>query len=308
MINLGFACIVKSLSEDVPKSKRIITNRSMIKRTFQQKGIKYASELALANVRDLKKIIQWNEDHNIKFYRLSSDMFPWGSEYSIEDLPDFENIARIMGEAGDLANKYGQRLTTHPGPFNKLASPKEKVVLSTIIDLEIHGKMLDLLKQPRTPQAKINIHVGAAYGDKPMALGNFNRNFERLSDAVKTRLTCENDDRPSLYSTHELYEGVYKKIGIPIVFDVHHHKFRNDGETEEEAMRLAASTWGDVKPVIHYSQSRCVEYNDNKIKPNAHSDTYWEPVNTYGLDVDVLLEAKAKEQALFKMRELLMEA
>jgi UV DNA damage repair endonuclease len=102
-----------------------------------------------------------------------------------------------MGEAGDLANKYGQRLTTHPGPFNKLASPKEKVVLSTITDLEIHGKMLDLLKQPRSPHAKINIHVGAAYGDKPMALGNFNRNFERLSDAVKTRLTVENFMRKS---------------------------------------------------------------------------------------------------------------
>ena len=130
----------------------------------------------------------------------------------------------------------------------------------------------------------------------------------RLSDAVKTRLTVEADDRPSLYSTHELYEGVYKKIGIPIVFDVHHHKFRNDGETEEEAMRLAASTWGDVRPVIHYSQSRCVEYNDNKIKPNAHSDSFWEPVNTYGLDVDCMLECKAKELGLFKMRELLMEA
>lgn len=306
MINLGYACICKSLSEDVPKSKRITTNRSMIKRTFEKKGIKYASELALANVRDLKKIIQWNEDHNIKFYRLSSEMFPWASEYNIEDLPDFENIARIMGEAGDLANKYGQRLTTHPGPFNKLASPKERVVLSTITDLEIHGKMLDLLKQPRTPQAKINIHVGAAYGDKPMALGNFNRNFERLSDAVKTRLTCENDDKKSLYSTHELYDGVHKKIGVPIVHDLHHHKFCDGGLDQKDALALAVSTWGDTKPVIHYSQSRSIEYNDTKIRENAHSDTYWKPVNTYGFDVDVMLEAKAKEQALFKMRELLM--
>jgi len=306
MINLGFACIVKSLSEDVPKSRRIATNRSMVKRTFEQKGIKYASELALANVRDLKKIIQWNEDHNIKFYRLSSEMFPWASEYNIEDLPDFENIARIMGEAGDLANKYGQRLTTHPGPFNKLASPKEKVVLSTITDLEIHGKMLDLLKQPRTPQAKINIHVGAAYGDKPMALGNFNRNFERLSDAVKTRLTVENDDKKSLYSTKELYDGVHKKIGVPIVHDLHHHKFCDGGLGQKDALALAVSTWGDTKPVIHYSQSRSIEYNDTKIRENAHSDTYWKPVNTYGFDVDVMLEAKAKEQALFKMRQLLL--
>ena len=304
MINLGYACINTKLS-GLPKSKRITTNRTMIKRTFQQKGIKYASELALANVRDLKKIIQWNEDHNIKFYRMSSEMFPWASEYNIEDLPDFEKIARIMGEAGDLANKYGQRLTTHPGPFNKLASPKERVVLATITDLEIHGKMMDLLKQPRTPQAKINIHVGAAYGDKPMALGNFNRNFERLSDAVKTRLTVENDDKKSLYSTRELYEEVYRQIGTPIVFDYHHHKFCDGNLREQDALALALSTWGEIKPVVHYSQSRSVEHNDNKIRENAHSDSYWTPFNPHGFVFDCMLEAKHKEQALFKMRQLL---
>ena len=304
MINLGYACINTKLS-GLPKSKRITTNRTMIKRTFQQKGIKYASELALANVRDLKKIIQWNEDHNIKFYRMSSEMFPWASEYNIEDLPDFEKIARIMGEAGDLANKYGQRLTTHPGPFNKLASPKERVVLATITDLEIHGKMMDLLKQPRTPQAKINIHVGAAYGDKPMALGNFNRNFERLSDAVKTRLTVENDDKKSLYSTRELSEEVYRQIGTPIVFDYHHHKFCDGGLREQDALALALSTWGETKPVVHYSQSRCEEHNDNKIRENAHSDSYWTPFNPHGFVFDCMLEAKHKEQALFKMRQLL---
>ena len=301
MINLGYACINTKLS-GLPKSKRITTNRTMIKRTFQQKGIKYASELALANVRDLKKIIQWNEDHNIKFYRMSSEMFPWASEYNIEDLPDFENIARIMGEAGDLANKYGQRLTTHPGPFNKLASPKEKVVLSTITDLEIHGKMLDLLKQPRTPQAKINIHVGAAYGDKPMALGNFNRNFERLSDAVKTRLTVENDDRPSLYSTHDLYHSVFADTGVPIVFDYHHHKFCGGGQSEKEALFMAKETWGDITPVVHYSESRSVEYNDEKIKPNAHSDLVTGPIDDYGLVLDVMIEAKHKELAVKKLR------
>ena len=304
MINLGYACINTKLS-GLPKSKRITTNRTMIKRTFQQKGIKYASELALANVRDLKKIIQWNEDHNIKFYRLSSEMFPWASEYNIEDLPDFEKIAQIMGEAGDLANKYGQRLTTHPGPFNKLASPKERVVLATITDLEIHGKMMDLLKQPRSPWAKINIHVGAAYGDKPMALGNFNRNFERLSDAVKTRLTVENDDKKSLYSTKELYEEVYQKIGTPIVFDYHHHKFCDGDLREQDALALALSTWGQTKPVVHYSQSRCEEHNDNKIRENAHSDSYWTPFNPHGFIFDCMLEAKHKEQALFKMRQLL---
>ena len=112
------------------------------------------------------------------------------------------------------------------------------------------------MNQSRTPYNKINIHVGAHYNNKPMALDNFCKNFERLSEAVRSRLTVENDDKASLYSTKELYEGVYKRIGIPIVHDLHHHLFCTGGQTNEEAIKLAAKTWDGVKPVVHYSQSR----------------------------------------------------
>tara|TARA_R110000824_G_scaffold134691_8_gene297745 strand:+ start:865 stop:1707 length:843 start_codon:yes stop_codon:yes gene_type:complete len=277
----------------------------MIKRTFQEKGINYASELALKNVKDLFSILHWNEQHNIKFYRLSSDVFPWASHYQLEELPDYEQILYWCKKAGDYVKKYGHRLTSHPGPFNKLTSPNTNVVKNTITDLEIHGKLFDMLGLPRTPWAKINIHVGAHYNNRRMALDNFCRNFHSLSDAVKSRLTVENDDKASLYSTKELYDNIYTQIGIPIVHDVHHHTFCSGDLDDEEAMLTACMTWGDVKPVIHYSQSRSVEHGDPKIRPNAHSDSYWTPVNTYGLDVDVMLEAKHKELALFKMRELL---
>ena len=208
-------------------------------------------------------------------------------------------------KAGDFARENGHRLTSHPGPFNKLTSPKEHVIQNTITDLEIHGKFFDMLGLPRSPYAKMNIHVGAHYNNKAMALENFCTNFERLSPAVQSRLTVENDDKASLYSTKELHDEVYKRIGIPIVHDVHHHKFCTGGIDDEEAMLTAAMTWGDVKPVIHYSQSRAIEHNDVRIRANAHSDSYWEPVNTHGLDVDVMLECKHKEIGLFKMRELL---
>ena len=304
MINLGYACINMSLSS-LKKSERITTNRSMIRRTFQQRGIAYASELALQNIKDLYAILQWNEEHNIKFFRLSSDFFPWASEYDFEQLPDYKNILYWAKKCGTFARDNNHRLTSHPGPFNKLTSPHERVVVNTIKDLEIHGKFFDLLGLPRSPYAKLNIHVGAHYNDKAMAIGNFCRNFERLSDSVRTRLTVENDDKASLYSTKELYDEIYKRIGIPIVHDVHHHKFCTGDIDDEEAMLTAAMTWGDVKPVIHYSQSRAIEHNDPKIRGNAHSDSYWEPVDTYGLDIDVMLECKHKEIGLFKMRELL---
>ena len=306
MRNYGYACINKGFSER-PKSKRITTNRTMIKRTFKEKGIGYASELALQNVRDLNKILQWNLENDIYFYRLSSDIIPWASEYEMEELPDYGLILAACKKAGNFAKQHGMRLTSHPGPFNKLASPKERVFQLTYKDLKVHGDLFDMIGLPRTPYAKLNIHVGAAYGDKPFALDNFCRNFERLPENVRARLTVENDDKTSLYSTKELYDGVYERIGIPIVFDYHHHMLHPGGQTEQEALETALSTWGDIKPVVHYAESRSVEYNNPKIKPQAHSDMIRNPFNDYGHDLDVMIESKHKELALLEYRVIMNE-
>ena len=306
--NYGYACINHQLSNPQDfggKVKdRITTNRTMIKRTFQERGIEYASSLALLNILDLQKILEWNVHHGINFFRLSSNVFPWASEYQLHDMPDYEAIWDACERSGNYARQHGIRITSHPGPFNKLASPKERVFENTKRDLEIHGEFFDMLGLPRDHYAKINIHVGAAYGNKPVALDTFVRNFERLPESVRCRLTVENDDRESLYSTLELYEGVYKRTGIPIVFDYHHHGFCTGGISEEEALKVAISTWKDIKPVVHYSESRAIEYKNPKIRPHAHSDYVSGPVDDYGYDLDVMLEAKAKELALFGLQKL----
>lgn len=312
--NYGYACINMQLSypkkfgDMSPSADRITTNRSMIKRTYMEKGTKYASHLALQNVRDLHRILEWNKQNKIYFYRLSSDILPWASEYNIEDLPDYNLILAACYRAGNFARDNGMRLTSHPGPFNKLASPKESVFKLTERDLSVHGELFDMLGLPRTPYAKLNIHVGAAYGDKQFALDNFCRNFERLPENVRARLTVENDDKASLYSTQELYYGVYKRIGIPIVFDYHHHMLHPGELTEREALEMAISTWPtDIKPVVHYAESRSLEHNNPKIKPQAHSDMVVREFNDYGYDLDVMIEAKHKELALLNYRDVLME-
>jgi UV DNA damage endonuclease len=101
-----------------------------------------------------------------------------------------------------------------------------------------------------------------------------------------------------MYSVKDLYEGIHKRIGIPIVFDYHHFKFNTGGQTEQEALEMALSTWGDIKPVVHYSESRSEEQLDESIKPQAHSDLIKQLPNTYGNDVDIMVEAKHKELAI----------
>lgn len=298
MGNLGYACINMTLGK-----KGITTNRSMIKRTFLQKGIPYASELSIQNVRDLIEIIKWNEQNDVKFFRMSSNLFPWSSEYPLSSLPHYERIKNLLAGAGNLADKYGQRITSHPGPFNVLVSPNENVVQNTITDLSIHGEVFDLMGLSRTPYNKINIHCNGVYGDKQSAMDRFCKNFERLPESVQTRLTIENDDKASMYSVKDLMY-IHKRIGIPIVFDYHHHKFCTGDLSEEEALKLAASTWGDIKPVVHYSESKSLHENNDSIKPQAHSDYISETINTYGLDVDVMVEAKAKELTILEYKRV----
>ena len=292
---LGYACINMTLGKE-----KITTNRSMIKKTFLTKGVSYASELAYKNVVDLEKILKWNVKNNIYFFRVSSDIFPWASEYDLETLPQIHLIRIVLQRIGKFVQENNVRITCHPGPFNVLGSPNDDVVRRTIIDLELHGKIFDLMGLSKTPFNKINIHCNGAYGDKVETMKRFCRKFDMLSDSVKSRLTVENDDKASMYSVKDLMQ-IHNTIGIPIVFDYHHHKFCTGDLLEEDALRLATSTWGTVTPVVHYSESKALHENDSKIKPQAHSDYIDILPNTYGLDVDIMLETKQKELALLKV-------
>lgn len=288
-LNVGYACINLSL-----QAVKVTTNRGMIKKTFVEKGPAYASELALRNVQDLLKIVDWNLEHGFRLFRISSDLFPWASEYRISSLPDFAEIRATLEAIGSRPI----RLTTHPGPFNHLAG-QGTVLANTITDLEYQSEVFDLMGLAPSHWNKINIHAGGTYGDKAATLARFVKNFGLLSENLRARLTVENDDRPSLYSVADLVP-VYETIGTPIVFDYFHHSLHPGELTEEEAFLMAFNTW-DVRPVFHYSDSR-QEREDPKARREAHADWLYSMVNTYGKDVDIVFESKMKELALLRLR------
>jgi UV DNA damage endonuclease len=293
--NLGYCCI----NLELQATKKITTNRTMVRKTFDAKGIKYASELALQNVKDLVEIVKWNESKGIKLYRMSSDMFPWMSDYELSDLPDFEKICNVLKGIGALALKYGQRLTFHPGPYNVLASPNESVVTKAIKDLRQHGEIMDLLGFQRNQYSAINIHIGGTYGDKKTTMERFCANFKRLPECAASRLVVENDDKNSMYSVEDLYNGIYMHIGTPITFDYLHHACNPGDLSEEEAIKLASKTWGIVPQLTHYSSSKKL-YEDSSVVIRAHADYLYEEIKCYNLLIDIEIEAKAKEKALLK--------
>jgi UV DNA damage endonuclease len=297
----GYCCINMSLSEDVRKIDRITTNRSMTKKTFLEKGISYVSELALQNVADLYKILEWNISNSIGMYRMSSDMFPWCSEYELSDLPNFPEIKNQLSLCGKLALESGQRITFHPSPYSVLASLREDVVEKSIKELRQHAEIMDLMGLPQNPYYPINIHVNTTQPTKEEAAERFCENFHLLPENVKRRLVVEVDDKKSQYTSIDLKQLIHSKIGIPITFDYLHNQCNPpEGLSEKESLQVCLSTWPDgITPLTHFSESRKL-FEDSSAKELAHSDWINSKIETYGFDFDIELEVKMKEKALLK--------
>jgi UV DNA damage endonuclease len=329
MIRFGYCCINQQLSQ-----QGIRTGRTMIDRKFKLGGMQLASDIALANAKDLITILQWNESQGIRLFRIGSELFPRWNHYRLEDLPGIDEITHHLRSAGDYAKAHGHRITTHPGPFHILGSPDAVVVDNSIISLERHSELFDLMGFDPSFENKINIHVGATYNDKPGTIARWLQNYDRLSDSCKARLVIENDDKASMYSVRELHKMLHVEIGIPITFDYWHHTFNTGDLTEQEAFFLARETWDKhgVTQCTHYSESRRREaqiliermfdhhgiamedlpkwptfhkqYKEfTKIKEQAHADYILSTPNTYGIaDLDIMVEAKAKELALSNLK------
>ena len=299
MVRFGYACINSEL-----RAQNIFTNRKFgsVARAIDA-GLEGLSERALLNVQDLERIVHWNAEHDVEVFRISSEMFSHITHpeagYQLEDLPDYDEIAEVMARTGRFAQSVNQRLSFHPGPFNVLGSTRDSVVAKTVIELNHHGKVMDMLAQPRNHLAKINIHVGTGQGN---ALERFARNVDMLDESVRSRLTVENDDRASLHSVAAL-APMSHDIDVPVVFDYHHHLFCDGGLSEQQALELALDTWS-VRPCTHYSESAGLEVNNPKFsgKPTpAHSILVEGPVETYGHDFDCVVEAKGKELAMAQL-------
>ncbi|POR35890.1 UV-damage endonuclease [Tolypocladium paradoxum] len=269
-----------------------------------KRGLRYVQDIGLANARDIVKMIRWNDKYGIKFMRLSSEMFPFAShaEFGYKLAPF---ASEALATAGRLAAELGHRLTTHPGQFTQIASPRKEVIVAAIRDLEYHGEMLSLLKLPGQldRDAVMILHMGGAYGDKAATLGRFRENYATLSDGVKRRLVLENDD--VVWCVHDLLP-ICEELNIPLVLDFHHHNILFDPCMREGTLDIMTlydrirATWTRKKITqkMHYSESTAsaVTPRDRR-KHSARVKT----LPPCAPDMDLMIEAKDKEQAVFEL-------
>jgi len=163
--------------------------------------------------------------------------------------------------------------------------------------------LLDLMGLEQSHYYSINIHVNITKPTLEESMVRFCEGFKQLSESCKKRLTIENDDSPNQFSVENLYDGLYSKIGIPIIFDRFHFLHGPQDQSMKEALELALSTWGDIKPLTHMSSSKLLESNDPKTKKIAHADYIYEEIETFGNEFDTELECKQKELAVLEYKQ-----
>jgi UV DNA damage endonuclease len=300
MNRIGYCCIAIGCNDGKKKKDYITVNRGMVKKTFDARGLPYVSELVIENLKDTLELLKYNLKNDILVYRMSSDSFPWMSEYNFEDLPNFAYIQSLLVKIGNFVKENDIRVSYHPGPFNVLASENDAVVDKTINELNKHSELMDLMGLDKSHYYPINIHINTTKPTREEAAQRFVDRFPLLSESCKSRLTLENDDSPNQYSVKILHDLVYTKIGVPIVFDQHHFNYGPQDQTMEEALKLAHSTW-NVKPMTHMSSPKTLE--DTSGKNTAHADYIYEEIKTFGLEFDTEIEAKSKDLAVIKYRK-----
>lgn len=296
MVRFGYCCISLGINEGLRKPDHVSVNRGMIKRTFEARGLAYASELAALNLEDAARVLEWNLSRGIMVYRMSSDSLPWMTHYRLRDLPGWPRIEAALRRMGGIVLGSGMRVSFHPGPFCVLASENPDVVARTVDELDKHAEVMDTMGLPATHAYPINIHIGSTKPSREAAAARFCENIGLLGASCRSRLTVENDDAPGQYSVPMLRSLIHERTGVPIVADTLHHACFPDGQTWAECLAMAASTWGPARPMCHHSSSRRA-HEDPASRPEAHADYLYERFDPCGLDVDVELECKQKDLA-----------
>lgn len=280
-MKLGYACMNTEL-KTVFKTLRVAT--------AEAEGTDKIKELTLKNLKTTLDIIHWNLEHAIYFYRASSSIVPL-STHPINDWIWWEDpdVLAITEEIKAFVEKYNMRISVHPGQYTVINSPKPEVVRKSIEDLEYHDKLIQLLGG-----TDIILHTGGAYGDKDTAKQRFANVYLELSPSIRQRLRLENDDKT--YTVQDVLE-VHRLCNVPICFDIHHHNCNNDGESIDYAEIL--KTWeGYGKPKVHISTGK--EGFTDLRHHNLVSETDFQELLLLlnGIDVDIMFEAKLKEQSV----------
>ncbi len=267
-------------------------------RTFRLKSYSEERlvETVAGNLDCLRRILEFNVEHGIFFFRITSDLVPFAS-HPVCRFGWEGRFRREFRRIGRFIRRHRIRISMHPDQFTLINSIKEDIFKRSRRELLYHARVLDLMELNRT--AKIQIHVGGVYGEKEAAMERFVSRYRSLEEEVRRRLVIENDNTSYTLADCLALSG---RTGIPVLFDVFHHSVNSSGETVKESVAAAAGTWKKRDGIL------MVDYSSQK--PGAARGSHTETIDirdfkkflaaSRPVDFDVMLEIKDKEQSALK--------
>lgn len=308
IVRFGYVAM-SMLIKDCSPSKTM-TMASFSKLSDREAAIRKLERIAEGNLHNTLRLLKHNNGNDIQVYRFSSKLIPLATHEDLKGWDPFAALKDAFAEVGRYVKEHEMRVSFHPDHFTVLSTPREEVLKSSVRDLQLHVKMLEAMGLNRT--AKNNIHIGGAYKDKPSAAGRFKEHFAGLDEEIKHRLTLENDDKT--FTAVETLD-VCKATGLPMVLDIHHQWVNNDGEKPWELWPDIMRTWNGplaqadaepdkpLPPKIHVSSPK------SESDPRSHADlvdpapllAFLREIAGSTPAIDVMIEAKNKDEALFHL-------
>ena len=292
-VRLGYVALSKAL-DDVTTSSTI-TYTNYINKNYNASKL---LEITKGNLEALNEIIKYNIKNNFHFYRLTSKLVPLATHNKVS----FDYIAPLKDEykkISKLINDNNIRVDTHPDQFAVLNSMDSKIVKNTVEILEYHYKIMDSLK---IKDKIIILHVGSSACGKKASVTRFINNFNKLPDYIKKCIAVENDDK--IYNIKDVLELCHK-IKVPMVLDYHHFICNNEGENLKDYLNDIIETWNGRLAKMHFSSPK------SKLKKEfrSHNDyinsddfiNFINLIKTQDKDIDIMLEAKAKDDAISRL-------
>lgn len=297
-VRLGYVAISKKLGKKVTSSSTVtFTNYSKI--SLPEKKLEKLKSVAASNLKDLETIIKYNIENNIHFYRITSALIPLVTHPEVGDWGHRKFLRKDFEYVGKLINNSNMRVDTHPDEFNVINSINPKVVENTKINLL---RQAEWFEDFNYDLGKMVIHVGGATNGKEAGIERFITNFKTFPEEVKSKLIIENDDKT--YTAKETLL-LCNELKTPMVLDIHHHNCNNTDDNIYDLIPDIFATWKNQKlpPKLHFSSPRDGE------KDRKHSDfinandfiNFLENVKDFNTDIDIMLECKEKDLALFKL-------
>jgi len=281
-MRIGYPCINRSIGCTASRTFRLAS--------YTEERMR---DTVNGNLACLEKILAYNVRHGMLFFRITSDLVPFAS-HPVCTFPWQDEFAGVFEKTGEYIRQHGFRISLHPDQFVLLNAPDTGILQRSIADLGYQVQVLDLMGLDRS--AKVQVHVGGVYGDKPAAIDRFVKQYDLLDTAIRDRLVIENDER--LYSLSDCL-AIHERTGIPVIADTFHYSLYNTGEQFTALLDPVRKTWKarDGIPMVDYSSQEPGKRVGAHALHIVAEDFRQFLKETLPADFDIMLEIKDKEKS-----------